>query len=111
VAAAVSLLPTERGFVRSGGLPLTDELRELSGACMIADLNACADVHLHHGDAMSQRAGVTAELLRILEGAGFAEGGTVGDAVDRLSGADRVRAEEVLAGLPALLNVGRGSGA
>ena len=60
----------------------------------------------HHGDAMSQRAGVTADLIRLLEGAGSAEGGTVGDAVDRLSGADRVRAEELMASLPSLIDVG-----
>ncbi|UDY35688.1 hypothetical protein [Dermatobacter hominis] len=107
VAAAATLVMSVDGISMPGDLPLTDELRDLAGECTAADLRAGIRVRELHAKELADSSTRLAELLQTLEHPMLNRGLTLEEAVNELSGEDRVHAEELLASLPTILCVVR----
>lgn len=104
VTAALSVNLSRKGEVsRPDPLPLSDDLGELVNDCTAPDILAMADVMELHIDATRELVARTGELLALIEAAMTSEGMTVLEAVDTLTGPDRIRAEELVAAMPSLV--------
>lgn len=108
VAARLAVQPEPGAVRRDRDLPVSDELEQLVGSCVLADLLAARDVVVSHADALAATGDALSGLFTLVQQA-VRDGATLGQAVEELHGPDRVRAEELCAALPSVLNVGGGA--
>ena len=95
------------GITRPGDLPFPEELRALAGQCTFADLEAGIRVREMHASAIDLSRATMAELLALVEPHMATSGRTLVQSIDLLTGEDRVRAEELFASLPTVMQVTR----
>ena len=107
VAAAATLSMTVDGITRPGDLPFPDELRTLAGQCTSADLRAGIRVRELHAFALAKSMATMVELLALVEPHMATSSRTLVESIDLLAGEDRVRAEELFACLPTVMQVTR----
>ena len=107
VAAAATLSMTIDGITRPGDLPFPDELRTLAGQCTSADLRAGIRVRELHASALAKSMTTMADLLALVEPHMATSGRTLVESIDLLVGDDRIRAEELFASLPTVMQVSR----
>lgn len=105
VLAGLAVEYSASGITRPG-LPLDPHTRDMAGAARLPELEAMRDVTELHAGELEARSVRMTELLELM-GPRFTEHGhTVRDAIEALSGAERVRAEELYATLPAIMCIG-----
>ena len=107
VAAAATLRIAIDGITRPGDLPFPDELRTLAGQCTSADLRAGIRVREMHASALAKSRATMADLLALVEPHMATSGRTLVESIDLLVGDDRIRAEELFASLPTVMQVSR----
>ncbi|MCO5307205.1 MAG: hypothetical protein M9906_14850 [Microthrixaceae bacterium] len=107
VAAAATLRIAIDGITRPGDLPFPEELRALAGQCTFADLQAGIRVREMHACAIDLSRATMVELLALVEPHMATSGRTLVQSIDLLTGEDRVRAEELFASLPTVMQVTR----
>ena len=95
------------GITRPGVLPFPEELRALAGQCTFADLEAGIRVREMHASALAKSRATMADLLALVEPNMATSGRTLVESIDLLAGEDRVRAEELFACLPTVMQVTR----
>lgn len=89
--------------VRAGDLPISDQLRQVLDRSEYPAIRAALDVRRRYDAARAERAHAADELHALLAPTrSFERRIPVGDAVAELHGPARVRAEEILAGLPSI---------
>lgn len=103
----IEVLAGSPTVVRPGGLPVSDELRELALGCRLEELQARIRVSELHLDAMRTDANAMRELAAMLRPS-MTDGQTVEEALDNLHGSARTRAEELYASLPSVVTIGGG---
>lgn len=107
VAAAATLRIAIDGITRPGDLPFPEELRALAGQCTFADLQAGIRVREMHACAIDLSRATMAELLALVEQHMATGDRTLVESIDMLAGDDRIRAEELFASLPTVMQVSR----
>ncbi|MCO5317207.1 MAG: hypothetical protein M9942_02105 [Microthrixaceae bacterium] len=108
VLAGLAVRYSESGITRPG-LPLGPITRDMASSARLPELEAMRDVAEMHTQELKARANRMTELLDLMGPRFTEERNTVRDAIEALSGPERVRAEELYATLPAIMCVGGGS--